>query len=287
LTAYSKKYGRVCGRKAWVISKQELAKLYSSKSITQIAKEYSVSTASVWKALQRHYIVIRSKSDGLKNNWELHRSHKPEDQPNYKNGSFNDGKGYIRVLCPNHPHAIKYNGKPKYVLEHVLVWEKANNKPLLKGYIIHHLNGVRSDNRPENLVAVSSKKDHSTWTLTSLLEKRVRELDPNAKLLDFKKRNTDKVYCQGYVIVSNPQHHRAMVSGGKKRYVLEHILNWEKANNAIAPKGSIIHHLNGIKDDNRPENLTLLPSRHEHDTGTIIKLLRNRIIELEKVRGYN
>jgi hypothetical protein len=45
----------------------------------------------------------------------------------------------------------------------------------------------------------------------------------------------------------------------------------------------IIHHINGIKDDNRIENLCLV-NRHTHDTRTIIKQLQKRIRYLEKRR---
>ena len=61
------------------------------------------------------------------------------------------------------------------------------------------------------------------------------------------------------------------------RYQFEHRLVWEAANGPI-PAGVIIHHRNGIKDDNRLENLEAMPRRkhnHRHDEHD------RRIVELE------
>jgi hypothetical protein len=46
------------------------------------------------------------------------------------------------------------------------------------------------------------------------------------------------------------------------------------------PDDYIVHHLNGLKGDNRIENLCALP-RSEHDTKHIVRELQKRIRELE------
>lgn len=55
-------------------------------------------------------------------------------------GSAVNGQGY------------KVYGKKK---EHIAVAEKAMGIPLPPGYVVHHVNMVRTDNRPENLVVCS------------------------------------------------------------------------------------------------------------------------------------
>lgn len=55
--------------------------------------------------------------------------------------------GYRIVYYPSHPNARK-NGR---VAEHVLVMSKFLGRPLVKGENVHHKNGVRDDNRIENL----------------------------------------------------------------------------------------------------------------------------------------
>jgi len=51
------------------------------------------------------------------------------------------------VLVREHPRA----GSNGYVFEHVLVMEELVGRHLVAGETVHHLNGVREDNRPENL----------------------------------------------------------------------------------------------------------------------------------------
>jgi HNH endonuclease len=75
------------------------------------------------------------------------RTEKGASNSNWKGGQTWHKRGYLMTWVPGHPRA----GKGSYVFEHILVMEKMIGRYLLPGENVHHRNGVRDDNRPENL----------------------------------------------------------------------------------------------------------------------------------------
>ena len=67
---------------------------------------------------------------------------------NWKGGRVRHHAGYVQVAAPGHPRATAGGG---YVFEHILVIEAHLGRYLLLDETVHHLNGVRDDNRLENL----------------------------------------------------------------------------------------------------------------------------------------
>lgn len=85
--------------------------------------------------------------------------------------------GYILVNVPKgHRFAGMGKAVDRTILEHRLVMAYKLNRPLTCKEIVHHLNGIRSDNRPANLV-VTDKGNHSGHTFIKLLQERIRQLE--------------------------------------------------------------------------------------------------------------
>lgn len=75
----------------------------------------------------------------------------------WKGGRYSTARDkYVYVYAPDHPHAVKAtNGVGGYVLEHRLVMEKIIGRYLHPDEDVNHRNGIKDDNRPENLRLVS------------------------------------------------------------------------------------------------------------------------------------
>lgn len=66
----------------------------------------------------------------------------------WKGGRYLDKAGYMLTKCPEHPG---------YIQEHRLMMERSLGRNLLPDETVHHKNGVRTDNRIENLELWSKK----------------------------------------------------------------------------------------------------------------------------------
>lgn len=80
----------------------------------------------------------------------------PLDPSGNNRNRIRDTDGYILVRVPGHPQA----NSGGYVREHRLVMERELGRPLLAEEVVHHRNGTKDDNRPENLRLYASHSEH-------------------------------------------------------------------------------------------------------------------------------
>lgn len=76
--------------------------------------------------------------------------------------------GYVLVYEPDHPAAY---GPQRRMFEHRLVAERELGRPLMSAEQVHHINGDKADNRPENLFVLSAT-EHTLITLSESGQKR-------------------------------------------------------------------------------------------------------------------
>ena len=137
------------------------------KSLREIAKEIGCSYSAVMYTANKFNIHPEIKYDRVKKGSEA-RTWMGGKRKASSNGE------YIYVYNPEHPNAIKSG----YVLEHRLIAEKKLGRILKDSEDVHHINGNKKDNRPENL-EVCTRKKHSKIHFDA-----IKEVARLKKLLD-------------------------------------------------------------------------------------------------------
>lgn len=79
--------------------------------------------------------------------------------PSWKGGERVATDGYKLIHTPNHPFKDFNN----YVREHRIVVEKQIGRYLLKKESVHHIDEIKINNIPENLIAFTSESAHQRF----------------------------------------------------------------------------------------------------------------------------
>ena len=104
-----------------------------------------------------------------------------------------------------------------------------------------------------NLPKTAYKKGHIPWVKGRIRFEMLGEKHPNWK-------GGKSKHPRGYIWIHKPNH----PFKDNRKYVLEHRLVMEKNIGRYLKPKEIVHHINNIPNDNRIENLMLLPSNSEH-----------------------
>lgn len=98
--------------------------------------------------------------------------------PSYRGGRTVEYNGYVWEFAPGHPLQNLWG----FVPQHRWVAEDKVGRPLVDGEHVHHLDGGRTNNHPDNLVVLSKSEHHKAHgaqtrerTLAKITEDQVRQ----------------------------------------------------------------------------------------------------------------
>lgn len=134
---------RPSGKKSREWQVEEMVRLYRSGMNSEQVADACGASATHVRRLLRPLGVLRRRGQSTENR-------RGEKAPRWAGGRAVTANGYVFVYRPGHPLARNGN----YVAEHRLVASEANGIELDASDEVHHINGIKSDNRPENLQVV-------------------------------------------------------------------------------------------------------------------------------------
>ncbi len=157
--------------------------LYYDKELSfgEVYQTLGISFYALKRLFDENNLQLRSSGEAIRLAYSKYPRmgyESGDKHPRYNGYKTTDTRsGYVRVFKKDHPKALKSG----YVSEHILVWEQTHGIPLPEGWTVHHLNGIKNDNRPENLAGMST---HAHRLVLAEKAKRIRVLENRVKELE-------------------------------------------------------------------------------------------------------
>ena len=125
---------------------------------------YFIWTTCVDCGLERWVNLVKGKPKSIRCK-ECHNKHlrnyvRGENHPRWLGGRNKDLAGYIVITLQPDDFFFSMADPKRRVMEHRLVMAKSLNRCLLSWEVVHHKNGIKDDNRIENLQLLPTAKQH-------------------------------------------------------------------------------------------------------------------------------
>jgi hypothetical protein len=159
------------------IPKQELYQKYIIEKLSQkkVGEFFGISQNCINRNLNSYGFSIRTISETKKGSKCI-----KEKCPVYKGGKWLTGNGYqIVLIYPDNPFfsmTAKGKGVGRPIQEHRLVMAKHLDRCIESWEQVHHKNGIKIDNRIENLELVDNVGHSGFHRQVKALEKEIKEL---------------------------------------------------------------------------------------------------------------
>ena len=126
---------------------EELYNLYNKMTNRELEVYFNRTFLSIYKKAIKNGLY-RDSEISYKNR---SIAHKAEKSGNWNGGKRTTKKGYAQILQKDHPRADVAG----YVMEHIFIMSEHLGRDITLDEVVHHKNGLKSDNRVENLEVMS------------------------------------------------------------------------------------------------------------------------------------
>lgn len=136
------------GRKHSIEAKRNMSQAHKGRKHSDATKE----KMSQSKIGNKHFLGRKHSQETKK---RMSKTKRGSKNPAWKGGQYKQN-GRVIILMPTHPHA-QNNG---YISQSHLVMEKMLGRYLEPCEVVHHINSIIDDDRPENLQLFSNQSAH-------------------------------------------------------------------------------------------------------------------------------
>ncbi len=143
-------------------------------------------------------------------------NHTRENNNNWRGGKVKTQHGYILIRVGVGHHLADCRG---YTYEHRIIAEQKLGRPLEANEKVHHIDGDRENNQPENILVVSGNAEHYLYHRKNVHLRKPGEINLSIQcacgcgeiFLKYDKSGRPRKYITGHNMKDGENERRAMV----------------------------------------------------------------------------